>query len=408
MFFADNRGRGRLVLTHCHLADVQGLQIRPDVSIVIEDGVVAAVRSGSVDAPAEITVDLGGALVTPGFVDAHVHLCLDAGPDSHLRLDELDEGEQVRVLRDSLERNLAAGVTTVRDVGSRIELLAQMRSLEASAEVFPTVLASGPVLTVPDGHAAFFGEAASPSNIEEILERAIAAGADHVKLVSSGGNLSPQTDVHSCQYSDEEFAALTAASRAHGLDVACHAHGADAVDQCLRYGVRSIEHGSYMTPEQLAQLGERGISWVPTLAPGTVIAALSEAAADRVARRRENLRRGVQLGVPVAAGTDAGIAGAPHGIFAYELDEYVAAGMSRMQALRCGSLSCAEMMRIADRKGRVHVGADADLLVFARGLDDPEFSFHAPAAVVRGGVVVKAAAPVSTAFADAGVAPLVG
>jgi imidazolonepropionase-like amidohydrolase len=98
----------------------------------------------------------------------------------------------------------------------------------------------------------------------------------------------------------------------------------------------------------------------------------------------------LRTGTPVVAGTDAGTGGTPHGSLAHELDEFVDAGMSRMQALVSGTLAGAQMLEVDDRKGSVSAGAAADLLVFARALDDADFSFHEPALVMRGGVVVKA------------------
>ena len=389
MFFAENKGRGKWLLTNCLLADVKNGALIPEASILIEDGVITAAGPEPIHAEDAKKTDLNGAMVTPGLIDSHVHLCMDATADCHLHLDTADEDKQIETLRDSLLRNLEAGVTTVRDMGSRIQMLRQMKSLEAGGGLYPSVQAAGPALTVEGGHAMFVGVVANPQNAAELIDRALGEGADFVKIIGTGGNLSPKTDVHDCQYSDDDFAALVNAARTAGVFSACHAHSERGIAQCIKYGVRSIEHGSYMTAAQVEALKGSTTYWVPTICPGRLIPGLSKAAQDRVNQRRKNIRYAVEIGMFPVAGTDAGIGGAVHGCLAHELDEFTDAGMTPMQALEAGTYRNAVMMGIQARKGSLCAGKDADILIFEKSLADMAFSFHSPAVIIKGGVIAK-------------------
>ena len=400
MFFQGKKGKGRLLLTDCILADVVNLRVIRNASVLIEDGLIKKIGQPAIGANVP-RVSLAGKTLAPGMIDAHVHLCLSALPDCHLTLSTQSAEQRLATLKENLRKNIQAGVTTVRDLGSPIEMLSCMRELELSTspqgevsgvrgeEFFPSVMASGPVLTIKDGHAVFIGVIAGAANAAELIRAAAAGGAEVVKIIGTGGNLSPSTNTQGCQFSDTEFSGIVEEARRAGFAVACHAHAAAAVDQCLRFGVRSVEHGSYLQPEQLPQFIHAGAYWVPTICPGRLIDNLSEAALDRVARLRTNVRLAIRQGVAVAAGTDAGIGGVAHGALAHELDEFTDAGMTALQALRAATLLNASMMGIEARKGSLEEGKDADLLVFDGDIDVPFFSFHHPSVVIKAGAVVK-------------------
>lgn len=389
MFFETYR-KGALLLKDCAAADVRSRMVREHADILIKDGTILAVGEfdpGAVDAE---VISVGNRTVTPGLIDAHVHLCLTGLPGCHLELDTLSPQESEGILRENLQKNLRRGITTVRDLGCRWEMLALMGRLSAEDTVFPSVQASGPVLTIPDGHGIFFGEAVSSASAPQMIDRLIQSGAEIIKIIGTGGNLSPKTDCHGTQYSDHEFSGIMDAVRAAGLSAACHTHAAAAVEQCMRFGVRSIEHGSYMEDAQARRLADMpDCYWVPTVCPGRIINGLSEAAADRVTRRRRNIRIVVKHGGRLAAGTDAGIGGVEHGCLAYELDEFMDAGMSAMEALRSATFVPAEMMRKEGRIGVIEAGAAADLLIFDKSLTDGGFSFHEPSVIIKGGRVLS-------------------
>ena len=387
MFFQGDRTKGRLLLTDCSVADVMNLRVLRGADILIEDGIIRKIGQ-SVAADAK-RISLGGKTLTPGMIDAHVHLCLSALPDCHLTLANLDAEQRTEIVRKNLRLNINAGITCVRDLGSPMEMLADLSALEYSREPFPSVMASGPVLTTENGHATFIGLTAGSANSAGLIRAAADRGAELVKIIGTGGNLSPSTDTRGCQYSDDDFSAIAAEARRAGFHAACHAHASAAVDQCLRFGVRSVEHGSYMLDEQLPRFISEGAFWTPTICPGRLLDRLSEAARDRVTRRRNNIRLAIRLGVSIAAGTDAGIGGVPHGVLAHELDEFTDAGMTALQALRSATQQNAAMMGIDAFKGSLEEGKDADILVFDGDMESPGFSFHEPRVVIKAGTLVK-------------------
>lgn len=357
--------------------------------ILIRNGKIEAVGGFDPDAVDAEVLSISGCTVTPGLIDAHVHLCLSGRPNCHLELDDLTPEENEQILRENLRLNLENGVTTVRDMGCRWEIMDQLRQLDQRESIFPSVQASGPVMTIPEGHGNFIGEVADSANAPDLIRRLVESGAEVVKLIGTGGNLSPKTNCHGTQYSDEEFGGIMETVRAAGLTAACHTHAAAAVEQCMRFGVRSIEHGSYMERDQALRLASLpDCYWVPTVCPGRIISGLSEAALDRVARRRVNIRTVIQNGGNLVAGTDAGIGGLKHGCLPYELDEFMDAGMSAMEALRSATCLAAEMMNMEGKIGTVEAGADADLLIFRKGFETEDFSFHEVSTVIKGGWIV--------------------
>ena len=391
MFFQENRAKGRLLLTDCILADVVNLRVLRNASVLIENGIIRqAGQSITADIP---RISLAGKTLVPGMIDAHVHLCLSALPDCHLTLNNQSAEQITETVRENLNRNLNAGITTVRDLGSPIGMLTCLKEIECEDGWFPSVMASGPVLTIKDGHAAFIGVIADAARSAELIRASAAKGAEVVKIIATGGNLSPSTDTHGCQFSDADFSGIAEEARRAGFHTACHAHAAAAVDQCLRFGVRSVEHGSYLRPEQLPEFIKAGTYWVPTICPGRLISPLSEAALDRVARRRSNVREAIRLGVAIGAGTDAGIGGVAHGTLAHELDELTDAGMTALQALRTATLGNAVMMGIEAHKGSLEPGKDGDIVVFDGDIETPHFSFHHPSIVIKAGAVVHGSLP---------------
>lgn len=389
IFYQNRPVNERLLLTDCVIADVVNLRILPGASVLIENGMIRQISSGGDIISNARRISLHGKTLTPGLIDSHVHLCLSSLWGCHLDLDRQNAEQRVRIVRENLRLNLQAGVTTVRDLGSPIEMLAELQRLEQCGEVFPSVIASGPVLTVKDGHAAFIGVITSKKNCAKLIHTAAGQGAGVVKIIGTGGNLSPSTDTHSCQFSDSTFSYITETARRAGMSVACHAHAAAAVRQCLNFGVRSIEHGSYLDQTMLPGFLNTGAFWVPTICPGRLVHGLTDAAKERVSLRRSNVRRAIEMGVAVAAGTDAGVGDVPHGSLAHELDELMDAGMTPLQALHAATLQNAIMLGSERHKGSLEAGKDADLLIFDGDITARRFSFHSPSAVIKAGVVVR-------------------
>jgi imidazolonepropionase-like amidohydrolase len=180
-----------------------------------------------------------------------------------------------------------------------------------------------------------------------------------------------------------------------GILTACHAHSAEAIEQCLRFGVRSVEHGLYITPGQLNNFIEAGIYWVPTMCALQRLESVNNKFQEAVSQWRCNLRLAIEMGVLIAAGTDAGVPGLPHGSLPYEIDALISTGMTSLQALRAATLQNATMMGAEHQKGSIAEGMDADLVVFDGDITKPDFAFHRPDAVLKSGKLVQGNFPVA-------------
>ncbi|MGZ0148806.1 amidohydrolase family protein [Kribbella sp. WER1] len=347
--------------------------------VLIDDGkVVALVR----EAPADVQ-ELPGCTILPGLVDAHVHLTADAGPGALDRLGNLQIAARTagmaatrRALAATIERSLrihlAAGVTTVRDLGDPYDAVLKWRADAPSG--LPTVVASGTPLTSVAGHCAKFGgEVSGVEAMRAAVRERVANGADVVKVMASGGVLTPGTDTMSAQFTLDELTAAVDEAHAHGVPITAHAHALAAVRQAVDAGVDGIEHCTCLTPDGvlvddklLADLA--GISVCGTLGsdrsvvvPPEILELVAKAGVSEAALQQA-VRRLYDGGVQLIAGSDGGIGPAkPHGLLPATLAEYVEAGVPATAALIAGTSAAADALRVP--KGRIRPGADADLLV---------------------------------------------
>ncbi|MET7669289.1 amidohydrolase family protein [Micromonospora luteifusca] len=348
------------------------------VLVLLDDGWIADVHQGRAEAPEgwPVREEPDGTLL-PGLVDAHVHLCADAGPDALGRLAERPETDLDTVIEASLRAHLAAGVTTVRDLGDRRDAVLRWRGREVP-DGLPTVVGSGAPVTSVGGHCwSLGGEASGVDGIREAVHRRAAAGADLVKVMASGGVFTPGTDTTRPQFTDQEL--IAALTQAHDLDlpVTAHAHALSAVEQALRVGVDGIEHCTCVTaagahvPDELAdRLAAAEVAVCATLGTDPAVVAPPEvvAMAARAGLSEAALRDGAatlhRAGVRLVAGSDAGLGPAkPHGILPETLVEYVACGIPATAALTAATSVGAQVCGLGQRKGRVRPGFEADLLV---------------------------------------------
>jgi imidazolonepropionase-like amidohydrolase len=344
-----------------------GERLHPGGGVVVtEAGRISSVRLGH--HPAEL--ELVDGTLLPGLIDCHVHLCSDAGPGALDRLAQAAPDSLGPTIVDSLRKHQWAGVTTVRDLGDLRGAVLSRRGRN--------VLAAGAPLTTPRGHTWFLGgEVRGPEQVRAAVRERAAQGADLVKIMASGGVFTPGTDTAGTQFTDEELAAAVDEAHAQGLPITAHAHAHTAIWQALRAGVDGIEHctsvtstGAHVDDELADALAASGIAVCPTLGsdPAVVVPPEVVAMAERAGLTQTILQDGVarlaRAGVTIIAGSDAGLGPAkPHGILPRTLQEYAESGLTPTSALTAATAHAATACRIADRKGRIAPGLDADLLL---------------------------------------------
>ena len=382
------------VLTGVTVIDGTGAAPVPDAAVVIDGELItAAGPRAAVTWPADAEViDAGGRTLIPGLIDAHDHLASHGyGLATRFGLDEPASTAHLRTAR-VLAETLAMGYTTVRDAGGldagfklAVEqgLIAGPRLVLALQIISPTGGIGDRVS--PSGHDCCGAYdpllppcvANGPDPVRDVVRTMVRAGADVIKTATTGGASSrPGHGPLDAAFSLAEMEALVTESHALGRRVMCHALGGPGLRTALAAGVDSIEHGCYLDEDAtlLGQMAVQGTFFVPTL---TVYVYHRESPAPHVRERAialhahhlASVRRALELGVPIAAGTDAGGHGHPKN--ALELKYLVEAGLTPMQALRAATQWAAACLGLEREVGTIEKGRLADLvLVVGNPLDN--------------------------------------
>lgn len=333
-------------------------------------------------------VDCAGKTVYPGFIDCHVHFMADGNlnPMSHV---QTPFSLNFYRAAERMQRTLAAGVTTVREAGgSDLGVKeAQVNGLVAG----PRMQISITIISQTGGHGDSWEVCGAylpgmldmhpgrphnvvdgPDEMRRKVRELIRAGADVIKVCTSGGVLSPRDDPRHGHYRDDELLVLVAEAEAAGKWVMAHAQATDGIKSAVRTGIRSIEHGIYLDDEAIEMMIANGTYLVPTLiAPMGVLEArdrgvnVPDYAIDKTKMvidfHRDSIRRAAAAGVRIAMGTDSGVS--PHGLNLRELEQMVECGMSPSAALVAATKTASELMGLAGDLGTIGPGKRADLVV---------------------------------------------
>ena len=389
-------------------------------TVLIDDGRILGLQRGF-PYPGEgwQLLDAGDATVLPGLIDTHVHLVADSGDGALDRVAGYTDDELDAVMTQGLQRQLAAGVTTVRDLGDRRFSAVDRRDRQrrgapraprAPRAPEPTILAAGPPLTSPGGHCHYLGgEAADRDGLGRAIDERVRRRVDVVKVMASGGMSTPGTDVMRTQFSTDDVRFAVDRAHAAGLPVTAHAHGLPAVEQALEVGVDGIEHCSCLTDKGF----ELSDALLDTLARSSVAvgAALSAPPAAQMAKAPQAIkdlmrRAGVtpeivrqmrlqmtgrmhRAGVRFVTGADSGINPfMSHGGLRHAASFYVEAGAQPAEALAASTSLAAEVCGIGDRKGLLRKGYDADVIVVDGDLQTDIEALGRVRTVVLGGTAL--------------------
>ncbi|MGZ8603273.1 MAG: amidohydrolase family protein [Actinomycetota bacterium] len=380
-----------------------GRAMRTKAGVLVGDGHVtwvgAHARAPRIAQAAE-EVDGSGRTLTPGLIDAHVHLCFDGAADFAAEARDMPTGAAaaIKAVRNAA-RTLEHGVTTVRDLGGPADAAIQVaRGVERGLIPGPRILAAGRALTITGGHGHNVGiavEVDGPDAVRAAVRGEIRAGATVIKLIATGGVLTPGIAHDFTAFTQEELDAAVDEAHSWGRVVGAHAIGPEGIARAIRAGVDSIEHGSMLTAEDARMMKERGTFHVPTISAirgivehaDEVPAYAVEKATTLAGLARDAFRRSVRAGVPIACGTDAGTPFNPHGNTTLEIVRMVEWGLTPLKAMRAATTGAASLLRLPD-VGRVAEGAVADLVLYDENPLEHIETVRKPALVMKGGATI--------------------
>ncbi len=380
-----------------------GKSVRTAQGVLVDEGRIAWTgphrRSTRAAKQAE-EIDGAGMTLTPGLIDCHVHLQYDGGADFEGEGRALTPALAAIKAVNNLGRHLDHGVTTVRDLGGMDSICCEVGvAVEDGIVEGPRVLAAGRALTISGGHGhnvAFAREVDGADAIRTAVREEIRGGALAIKVVATGGVLTPGIGATFTAFTPEELAA--AVDEAHKWDrgVAAHAIGAEGILQAVRAGVDSVEHCNQVNAEIVREMKAHGTFRSPTLmALRGIVDHADEVPAYAVEKARTladesavSHRRSVEAGVRHVCGTDAGTPFNPHGNAPEELIEMVAGGMTATTAMRAATANGAELLRLPE-VGAIAEGMAADMVLFDRNPIEDIEALREPVLVIKGGAVVR-------------------
>ena len=379
-----------------------GRTLKTKQGVLVADGYITWVGSHA-RAPriarAAHEVEGAGRTVTPGLIDGHVHLCFDGSADFAGEALALTHTTAVLKSVRNAARQLEAGVTTVRDLGGwRSSVCEVATAVEQGMFPGPRILAAGQALTITGGHGHSIGIARQvdgPDAVRKAVREEIRGGATAIKVIATGGVLTPGITADFTAFTPEELEAAVDEAHSWGRGIAAHAIGAQGILQAVRAGVDSIEHGSQITTEAARLMKESGTFHVATICairgivdhPDEVPAYAWEKGNALAAEQRDAFRRGVRAGVRHALGTDAGTPFNPHGNAPRELVHMVEWGLTPLKAMQAATSEAAALLRLPDL-GTVETGKVADLVVYEGDPVEEVERILEPTMVMKAGEVV--------------------
>lgn len=350
-----------LMFVNAAVVDVAAGTVRRDQVVVVRDGRIESIGTTP---PSAATmprrIDLGGRYLAPGLIDAHVHIATPAA------------------MRAALE----SGVTTARSAGVSSFVDVGLRELVKRGFLpGPDLLAAGYHVRPQPAVEAFFdtpdlgdlmGGLTTSDGLRRFVRANLSHGVDWIKVLATERAGTADTDPRKQVYTEAELALVVSEAAARGVPVLAHAHGAEGALAAVKAGVRSIEHGTYLTAETLALMAKQGTFFVPTADVMNDLAQPGGDYDDPALQRRgqmmkpvvmETIARARAAGVKIAAGTDTAYSPSSIARVSREVQELVAAGLTPLAALQSATTVNADLLKLATRIGQVRAGFEADLIV---------------------------------------------
>src|SRR5262245_11264097 len=369
------------------MLDVEHGEYLADRAIRIEDGRIVSVTpwtSGSRSGGR--FVDWSAYTVLPGFIDLHTHLVGDISSADVTAPLSSSAARDALIGAVHAQATLAAGFTTVRDVGTyRAFVDVSLRNAINAGQVDgPRMFVAGAYVTAPNGGGEVTGlpagmvvpdemrrgVAKGPDEVRRVVRELLAGGADFIKIIATGAVFTSGTTPSVPEYSEQEIRAAVEEAAKAGTFVVAHAHGAEGIKNAVRAGVRTIEHGSYLDDEGIALMVKHGTWLVADIYNGDYTEEIGtrDGWPEEILRKnrettdvqRQAFAKAVKAGVRIGFGTDSGIY--PHGDNARQFAYMVKYGMTPLGAIRAATIEAAASLGRSQDFGSIAPGKYADMI----------------------------------------------
>lgn len=373
---------------HCgRLIDGISKEVKTEMTVIVEGNLIKSVEKGyAKPGKNDLLVDLKNRTVMPGFIDLHVHIEKEFNKASYLERFTLNEADIAFRAAQNAKTTLLAGFTTVRDLGGTGVNVSLRNAISKGIAVGPRIYAVCKAIAITGGHAdptngfrnglaatpgPADGVANGPDECRAAVRAQVKNGADCIKITATGGVLSVARDGSRPQFTEEEITAIVATADDFGIHVAAHAHGDEGMQRAVRGGVRTIEHGTFMTEATMDLMKEKGTWYIPTITAGNSVAdsaknkgyfpdVITPKALHVGPQIANTFAIAYKKGVKIAFGTDAGVF--PHGLNALEFELMVKGGMPPMETIQCATIRAATVLDEQKRLGSIEPGKFADIV----------------------------------------------
>lgn len=397
-----------------HLLDTKNGKWQEKMTITVVNNRISKVEKGFLDVPEDGTyIDLKDKWIMPGFTDMHVHMETEYNPHAYISKYVDDPADVAYSSVKYAEITLLSGFTTVRDLGGSGINISLRDAINKGRVIGPRIFTAGKSIATTGGHAdptngsnqklmgdpgPREGVANSPAEGREAVRHRYKNGADCIKITATGGVLSVAKNGSNPQFTIEEIKAITETAADYGFHVAAHAHGDEGMRRAVLGGVKTIEHGTYMSEETMDLMKKMDCYLVPTITAGKEVAEKAEVEgfypAIVVPKAREvgpqiqgTFARAYKKGVPIVFGTDAGVFA--HGKNAKEFGFMSEAGMPVMETLQSATITPAKILKLEDKIGQVKKGFYADIIAVSENPEQNVAVLEQVDFVMKDGVVYK-------------------
>lgn len=395
------------------LVDTKLGKIESKKTIFVKENKIIAVKDGYIMPKGGTVIDLRDKVVMPGLIDFHVHIEQEFDRNTRLNKYILNEADVAFNSVGFAKTTLLNGFTTVRDLGGTGVNISIRNAINAGKIPGPRVFTAGKSLATTGGHAdptngssrVLIGNPGPKEGVVNSIEDAKKAvrqryknGADCIKITATGGVLSVAKSGDNPQFTIEEVRAICETAKDYGMHVAAHAHGDEGMQRAIVGGVKTIEHGTYMSDETMELMKKHDAYLVPTITAGkeveekakidgfypAIVVPKALAVGPQI---QGTFAKAYKKGVGIAFGTDAGVF--KHGNNGKEFGFMVEAGMPAMKTLQSATITNATLLKMETELGQIQKGFFADIIAVD---DDPTKNIATMENVVfvmKNGVVYK-------------------